>query len=508
MQFILFSLNILFIILIFIAWIYFSRYLEKNKDTIIKEKKENLFGTINMLFGLAFCISIALLLFSYEQIKYLTHIIENIIKVLSYSTTDLRLPASFIPTILGYILFFVALCAFILFFITRAILGKQTKLSNTFWEYKDIAKFKIFWCNLLFFIMLFLIFLTAFSCFGLIFSFFETSIVEYDNTPDYIRSLPEFQGAYLKNMGLFNQKKEEIKALYFILSIVLAFILVIAIFCAFVFQNFSLKKNSIDKLAKTLNATEILETNNLELKEQMLLNLISEMALASSCPMPRIFILKNEQGINAMCSGEHFGKENEKIAIFVTQGALDFLNRDELQGVIGHEFSHAFHHDVALNLRIFALVFALSCVMIVGKTMLQVTSRKPRTLNSKNDGKGLMIIASIGIVLLVLGRLGVLFAQIIQAAISRQKEFLADASSVQYTRNPQGLKSALQKIAQKSNTYKAKKTNASKNPTYLINPKASSCAHMFFLPCCAMIFATHPPLEQRIAKLEQMSGNV
>lgn len=158
MQFILFSLNILFIILIFIAWIYFSRYLEKNKDTIIKEKKENLFGTINMLFGLAFCISIALLLFSYEQIKYLTHIIENIIKVLSYSTTDLRLPASSIPTILGYILFFVALCAFILFFITRAILGKQTKLSNTFWEHKDIAKFKIFWCNLLFFIMLFLIF--------------------------------------------------------------------------------------------------------------------------------------------------------------------------------------------------------------------------------------------------------------------------------------------------------------------------------------------------------------
>ncbi len=97
------------------------------------------------------------------------------------------------------------------------------------------------------------------------------------------------------------------------------------------------------------------------------------------------------------------------------------------------------------------------------------------------------------------------FAQIIQAAISRQKEFLADASSTQYTRNPQGIKSALQKIAQVSSTYQASE-DSPKKPTYLTNPKASSCAHMFFLPCRAMIFATHPPLEQRILRLEQMGA--
>ena len=222
--------------------------------------------------------------------------------------------------------------------------------------------------------------------------------------------------------------------------------------------------------------------------------------------MPRVFILKEEKGINAMCSGEYFGKEKEKIAIFVTQGALDILSRDELQGVIGHEFSHAFHRDVALNLRIFALVFALSCVVVAGEILLEAMSNSSkRTSRSKDDGKGFVALAGVALVFYVLGFLGMFFAQIIQAAISRQKEFLADASSTQYTRNPQGIKSALQKIAQVSSTYQASE-DSPKKPTYLTNPKASSCAHMFFLPCRAMIFATHPPLEQRILRLEQMGA--
>lgn len=393
------------------------------------------------------------------------------------------------------LLVFVAFCTLILFFITRAILGREVKLSNTFWEHKDTAQSKILWCNALFFIMLFLIFLTAFSCFGLIFTLL-------DNPSQFNVAVPSPFDLSPRKMVLVADNSSE----NFLISLVLAFILVTVIFCTFIFQKFSLAKHSIDKLAKTLNATEITESSNLEQKEQMLLNVITEMAIASSCPMPRVFILKEEKGINAMCSGEYFGKEKEKIAIFVTQGALNTLSRDELQGVIGHEFSHAFHRDVALNLRIFALVFALSRLVVVGEVLLRaVSNSSKRTSRSKDDGKGFALLVGIALVFFALGYIGMFFAQIIQAAISRQKEFLADASSTQYTRNPQGIKSALQTIAQVSSTYEAGE-DSPKKPTYLINPKASSCAHMFFLPCRAMIFATHPPLEQRILRLEQMGA--
>ncbi|MDE5925171.1 MAG: M48 family metalloprotease [Helicobacter sp.] len=393
------------------------------------------------------------------------------------------------------LLVFVAFCTLILFFITRTILGREVKLSNTFWEHKDTAQSKILWCNALFFIMLFLIFLTAFSCFGLIFT-------ALDNPSQFNVAVPSPFDLPPRKMVLVADNSSE----NFLISLILAFILVTVIFCTFIFQKFSLAKHSIDKLAKTLNATEITESSNLEQKEQMLLNVITEMAIASSCPMPRVFILKEEKGINAMCSGEYFGKEKEKIAIFVTQGALNTLSRDELQGVIGHEFSHAFHRDVALNLRIFALVFALSRLVVVGEVLLRaVSDSSKRTSRSKDDGKGFALLVGIALVFFALGYIGMFFAQIIQAAISRQKEFLADASSTQYTRNPQGIKSALQTIAQVSSTYEAGE-DSPKKPTYLINPKASSCAHMFFLPCRAMIFATHPPLEQRILRLEQMGA--
>ncbi|CUU40243.1 MULTISPECIES: M48 family metalloprotease [Helicobacter] len=397
------------------------------------------------------------------------------------------------------LLVFVAFCTLILFFITRAILGREVKLSNTFWEHKDAAQFKILWCNALFFIMLFLIFLTAFSCFGLIFTLLDNPSRFNVAVPhSYSFDFPPRRMVLVADNSTQN----------FLISLALAFVLVAVIFCTFIFQQFSLAKHSIDKLAKTLNATEITESSSLKQKERMLLNVIAEMAIASSCPMPRVFILKEEKGINAMCSGEYFGKEKEKIAIFVTQGALNTLSRDELQGVIGHEFSHAFHRDVALNLRIFALVFALSCVVVVGEVLLRaVSNSSTRTSRSKNDGKAFALLVAIALVFFALGYIGMLFAQIIQAAISRQKEFLADASSTQYTRNPQGIKSALQKIAQVSSTYEASE-DSPKKPTYLTNPKASSCAHMFFLPCRAMIFATHPPLEQRILRLEQMGAKI
>ena len=201
--------------------------------------------------------------------------------------------------------------------------------------------------------------------------------------------------------------------------------------------------------------------------------------------------MKNEEGVNAMCSGERFGKPDERIAIFVTQGALNVFNREELQGVIGHEFSHAFHQDVALNLKIFSLVFALGCVVVAGEILMRSASKR-NSSSSKNNGAGLVIL--IGFVFYMLGFIGSTFASIIQAAISRQKEFLADASGVQYTRNPNGIKSALQKLLSLEN----EKVGA------ISNPSAKNCSHMFFLSGLSNIFATHPPLEERIKRCEEI----
>ena len=360
----------------------------------------------------------------------------------------------------------VVIASFVLCAITRLILGRQAKIDSSFWEHQALAKSKVIWLNMLFFFMLVLLFITAFVLTDML------GVLEH----------------YLNNLGRkkfpFPTFQNTFKAL------LCAGLLVVIIFVVYVIKAFSLRKHSIDKLALTLQAKEINPLETQPEKEKMLLEVIQEMAIASTMPMPRVFVMYDEDGVNAMCSGERFGKNDERIAIFVTKGALMHFNREELQGVIGHEFSHAFHKDVALNLKIFPFVFALNCIMMLGYTML-----KGGRGGGKGKGAGQAIL--IALVFLVLGFLGHTFAQIIQAAISRQKEFLADASSVQYTRNPNGIKQALHKLL------KLQQENQ-KSISKIDNPKARNCAHMFFLEGFKSRLSTHPPLEKRIQHIETM----
>ena len=173
--------------------------------------------------------------------------------------------------------------------------------------------------------------------------------------------------------------------------------------------------------------------NTTHLEERKLRNVIEEMAIASGLPVPKIYVLDDETGINAFTAGHAPGDA----AIGVTRGCMTLLNRDELQGVIGHEFSHILNGDMRLNLRLMGVIFGILCLAVIGRILLYSRSR------SSKDKNPLMLL---GLALIVIGAIGVFFGRLIQAALSRQREFLADASSVQFTRNPAGLSGALQKI--------------------------------------------------------------
>ncbi len=221
-------------------------------------------------------------------------------------------------------------------------------------------------------------------------------------------------------------------------------------------------------------------------REQMLRNVVEEMAIASGTPVPEIFLLEHEAGINAFAAGY----SNEDMAVGVTRGCLEKLSRDELQGVIGHEFSHMLNGDSRLNIKLIGVLHGILCLYIVGRILLSMRSRSSKDRNP---------LPLFGLALVVLGGVGVFFAHLIQAAISRQREFLADASAVQFTRNPNGLAGALKKIG----------GFASK----LGSPQADAASHLFFANGLSEswfgLTATHPPLEERIRRIEPaFDGNL
>lgn len=179
--------------------------------------------------------------------------------------------------------------------------------------------------------------------------------------------------------------------------------------------------------------------------EQKLRDVVDEMAIASGMPVPPIYILQ-EDAINAFAAG----KNPQDAVLGFTRGAITKLGRDELQGVTGHEFSHIAHKDTRLNLRIACVVSGVMLIALIGRVMLQVAGRiatAPRMSSKKDDrGGAALAFLAIGLGLLVVGGIGAFFGRLLQAAVSRQREFLADASAVQYSRNPAGIASALRKI--------------------------------------------------------------
>jgi Zn-dependent protease with chaperone function len=214
-----------------------------------------------------------------------------------------------------------------------------------------------------------------------------------------------------------------------------------------------------------------------DIKRKRLVNVVEEMAIASGVPMPEIYVLEQEAGINAFAAGH----TPANAAITVTQGALDNLNRDQLQGVIAHEFSHILNGDMRLNIQLMGWLFGLFVVALVGRLIVNFSPRDRR-------GVGGMIAA--GLAVMVLGYVGLFFGRLLQAAVSRQRERLADASGVQFTRNPDGLKDALIKIA------------VLPDGSAITAADAEQAAHMFFAEGLSRAFATHPPLLERIKEID------
>ncbi|MDP9098550.1 MAG: M48 family metallopeptidase [Verrucomicrobiota bacterium] len=221
----------------------------------------------------------------------------------------------------------------------------------------------------------------------------------------------------------------------------------------------------------------LVNSNSTDANERKLLNVVEEMAIASGVPVPQVYVMDGEAGINAFAAG-HSASD---AAISVTHGAMTLLTRDELQGVIAHEYSHLLNGDMKLNLRLMGLIFGILCLTVIGRILIRAR------------GKNAWPFLLLGLALIVIGWVGVLFGRLIQAAVCRQREFLADASAVQFTRNPLGLAGALKKIGGAS------------EGSELQSPRAEEVSHFFFangLKSEFFGFATHPPLEERIKALD------
>lgn len=219
--------------------------------------------------------------------------------------------------------------------------------------------------------------------------------------------------------------------------------------------------------------------------ERRLLNVVDEMAIASGIPVPKVYLLDDELAINAFAAGT----STSDAVVAVTRGTLEQLNRDELQGVVGHEFSHIFNGDMRLNIRLIGVLHGILVLALIGRVMLRGGRVRVSSSSGKKGGGGIVVLA---LALFILGYIGVFFGRLIKAAVSRQREYLADAAAVQFTRNPAGIAGALKKIA-------------GLDATRLHHPDAESASHMFFgngINNFLSLLATHPPVEERIARLD------
>jgi Zn-dependent protease with chaperone function len=230
----------------------------------------------------------------------------------------------------------------------------------------------------------------------------------------------------------------------------------------------------------TLMGGRLVNSNTTDPDERKLLNVVEEMAIASGVPVPQVYVLNEERAINAFAAGH----TTSDAAIGVTRGCIQLLSRDQLQGVIGHEFSHILNGDMRLNLRLIGIIFGLLCIATIGRILLR----------ARSSGRDRNPLPLVGLALMLLGFIGVFFGRLIQAAVSRQREFLADASSVQFTRNPGGLSGALQKIGRYGFGSK------------LESEHAPDMCHMFFGNGLGEPFfglmATHPPIPDRVRAID------
>ena len=226
--------------------------------------------------------------------------------------------------------------------------------------------------------------------------------------------------------------------------------------------------------------------------ERRLLNVVEEMSIASGVPVPPVYFLANEAGINAFAAGY----SPSDAVLGVTRGATEQLTREELQGVLAHEFSHILNGDMRIGIRVMGVLYGILLMGFVGQLIFRTMaySGGSRSRNDKGSGNATLVILLIGLALVVLGFVGTFLGNLIKAAISRQRERLADASGVQFTRNPAGLAGALKRIG------------ALEAGSQLQAPNAAQASHILFAEGVwknmAGLWSSHPPLEERIRELD------
>ncbi|MFZ0565255.1 MAG: M48 family metallopeptidase [Chlamydiales bacterium] len=256
--------------------------------------------------------------------------------------------------------------------------------------------------------------------------------------------------------------------LFFVMTVLIAF-----------FYYLTFKTRGGKYVAQSLGAKPVSRTTG-QYEEQQFLNIVEEMAVASSQPMPDVFVLESKE-INAFAAGIHA----DNAAITVTRGALRLLNREELQGVIAHEFGHIYNADMKINMRLAAMVMGFMFILFLGIRILEGTILFGGRSGRRNP------VALVALVFLAAGAITWLVGAILRSMVSRQREYLADASAVQFTRNPRGIANALRKIGGMKQVHDMPKSGMAYSHLYFEN-------HSFW----ASLFATHPSLEKRIAAIE------
>jgi len=220
------------------------------------------------------------------------------------------------------------------------------------------------------------------------------------------------------------------------------------------------------------------------LVERRLLNIVEEMALAAGVAIPRVYLLVGEQGINAFAAG----LSQEGAAVAVTQGAVEKLSRDELQGVVAHEFSHILNSDIRLNLRLLGVLAGILLLSDLGRWMIRIGS-----VGRSGEPRGNGFVILLGVALFLVGSVGFFVGRVIKAGVSRQREYLADAAAVQFTRNPHGIGLALAKIANHS------------FGSWINRRHAEDASHLFFADgiggWLGSMLSTHPPLSERVRRV-------
>jgi Zn-dependent protease with chaperone function len=230
-----------------------------------------------------------------------------------------------------------------------------------------------------------------------------------------------------------------------------------------------------------------IEPHTTDFIHRRLLNVVEEVALASGVPVPEVYVIEDEDAINAFAAGYTVNDA----AVTVTRGTLEKLDREQLQGVIAHEFSHILNGDMRLNIRLMGILFGILALAVIGRQLLNAGYLSGFSSRNRRDSGNAIVF--IGLALLVVGGIGLFFGRLIKSAVSRQREFLADASAVQFTRNPQGIGGALKKIG------------GFEQGSFLTRHNPEEVSHMLFASGLAGfrgMFATHPPLVERIQRVE------